>query len=316
MKVLNAAVVDRLLPIQSAIAAMRRALVLAARHPAHSPPRSVFSPDGLPGVLGMMPAYDEETRLIGAKLVSVMPGNPLAGRPTHQGVVVLMCAETGEVLATVDAGAITAIRTPAVSAVATDALAREDARVLGLLGTGAQAISHAVALSHVRELSEIRVWGRNDSKADVVAGAIVDRISVPAARASRMRALQSDIVVTLTDAAAPLFDPSEIAPGSHVNLVGASSSRLCEAPPEFLRHGRWFADSRASVLEHAGEVKRALAIGIDANERLLGDLGQVLMGTIIGRKSAQDVTIFRSIGLGIEDIIASDVVYRASLASD
>ncbi len=272
-----------------------------------------------PALLGLMPAWLPERRVVGAKLLTVFPDNPGAGRPGHQGVVVLFDDQTGSPLAIVDAEAVTALRTAAVSAVATECLARPDACTLALLGTGTQAETHLVGLMDVRPFTRVRVWSRNREHAAAFQRRMAGRVRVvPEPAASPADAVAgADVVCTLTGSPTPILDAADVDAGTHINAVGACRPRHRELGTALVARGRLYVDHREAAAREAGDYLIPLAEGAIADSHIVAELGQVLVGERPGRQAPADVTIFKALGLAVEDVAAAAVLYgqRAFKAS-
>jgi ornithine cyclodeaminase len=273
-------------------------------------------PDGS-GVLGLMPGYLGKPESFGLKIVTVMPGNHGTPYDSHQGVVMLFGVKHGEPLAILDATAITAIRTAAASAVATDALANSDAGDLALIGSGAQAHTHLVAMRCVRPLRRVRVWSRTRSNAERFARDESERsdLAVEVCDSARDAVRDADIVCTTTSAREPVLSGEWLAPGAHVNAVGACFPTSRELDTEAVRRARFFTDSRESCMNEAGDFLLARGEGAIDDPHLLGELGEVLLGKVAGRVSHDDITIFESLGIAIEDLAAAHFIHRRALES-
>jgi ornithine cyclodeaminase/alanine dehydrogenase-like protein (mu-crystallin family) len=260
---------------------------------------------------GIMPGAMGPHATFGAKLISVFNQNFDHGIPSHQGVVVLFDPENGAPVCVADGSAITAIRTAAASAVATDALARTDARELAILGYGEQARTHARALRKVRQIHSIRVWGRSDERAQVFAQQMQAELGIPirVAKNAREAVADADIVCTLTSASEPILKGEWVKPGTHVNLVGSSYATPTEADNELVVRSRFIADSREGVLQQGGEFLRAKAAGLIGDEHIAGEIGQVLAGEIEGRRSPDEITVYKSLGHVVQDLASAWALY-------
>ncbi|MBX6350716.1 MAG: ornithine cyclodeaminase family protein, partial [Clostridia bacterium] len=236
--------VARLFPMERAIAVMRSALVAYSTGAAEMPPRAVFRPSGGAGALGLMPGFLADRRAFGVKAISVFPGNRERGLESHQGFVLLFDPDDGRPLALVDAASLTAVRTAAVSAVATGLLAREGARVLALLGAGTQARAHLEAMACVMDLAEVRVWSRTAERAEAFAASWAGRWPVRAVATAEAAVRGADVVCTLTSAREPVLFGDWLAPGQHVNAVGASRPPDRELDSEAVARARVYVDSR------------------------------------------------------------------------
>ncbi len=312
LRVLSADDITRLLPMRDCIEVMERALAAFARGEVVQPVRLMTRTADESGVLALMPAHVGGIGF-GFKAVTVFHDNDARGLPSHQGVITLLDAETGTPVALMDGTRITAIRTAAVSAVATRHLARTDASVATIIGTGVQARAHAEALACVRELSEIRIVGRRPDAAQQLAAELADRLPARAFDDAAAALDGADIVATVTASPAPVFAPEAIAPGTHINAVGAYTATTREVPSETVAAARVFVDDRTAALSEAGDLLLAIADGAIDESHVVGTLGEVLIGQVQGRTDAQQITIFESLGLGLEDIAAASHVCGRAL---
>ena len=282
--------------------AMAEILAAHARGEALMPLRSTIRFEGAAGFMATMPAWRGGPEpVFSLKSLCIMPGNPARGLDSHQGTVTLFDGTTGAPMAILDASAVTAVRTAAVSAVATRVLAREDARVLAVLGAGVQGRAHLTALRAVRPFREIRVFAPNEAHARAVAGdtATVSKTAEEAVRGA-------DVVVTATTSSEPVLRRHWLAPGAHVNAVGASVPSARELDVETVVESALFCDSRESLRAEAGEYRLAVEQGaIDADGLVRGSLGEVLAGLAPGRRGPDELTVFRSLGLAVEDLAAA-----------
>jgi ornithine cyclodeaminase/alanine dehydrogenase-like protein (mu-crystallin family) len=313
----NEALVNELLPMRSCIELVRTALATFSRGDAVQPLRSILRLPGAAGVLGLMPAYLGEPRTFGLKVITVMPGNTGTAYDSHQGVVMLFGVEHGEPLAILDATAITAIRTAAASAVATDALALPEAGDLALLGSGTQARTHLLAMAAVRRLRRIRVWSRSRANAErfareqgAAAGVAIE-VMADAEQAVR----GADLVCTLTAAREPVLRGAWLSPGAHVNAAGACFPSHRELDGEAVRRARFFTDSRESCVNESGDFRIARDQGEIADSHLLGELGEVLLRKIPGRLAPGDVTVYESLGIAVEDLVSAHSIHQRALAT-
>jgi ornithine cyclodeaminase/alanine dehydrogenase-like protein (mu-crystallin family) len=266
-----------------------------------------------------MPSYlsaGDGPAAYGLKAIWITPGNAAVGLDPHQGVVLLSSGETGEPLAVLNASAVTEIRTAAVSAVATQLLATPDADVLAVIGTAGQARAHVEALSLARPLAEIRVAGRDLAKAERFA-ANVGANGVPVRACARIRdaVAGAGIVVTVTSSAEPVLRGDWLEPGMHVNAVGASQPGARELDSAAMGAGVLFADRRESLLAESGDYQLAAADGRTSPDAIRAELGEVLTGRAPGRVSADEITIFKSLGLAVEDLAAAACVYQNAAAA-
>lgn len=301
--------VERLLPVARCIEVMETALIGYEQGHMSQPLRTIFKPAGATGAMAWMPSHRSgDDAVYAMKLLCVVPGNPARGLDGHQGMVVLLDGETGEARAVMNASAITAIRTAAVSALATRLLARPDATDLAVIGTGVQARTHLEAIGVVRPIRRARVAGRTPERARAFAAEVGPDMPFPVEAAASVREAVSgaDIVVTATSARDPLLDLAWLE-GAHVNAVGAS------LPPEpFSRRAAaaLYTDRRESLRAEATEYRIALEQELIGPEHCLGELGELLTGKVPGRTSQDQVTVFRSLGIAIEDLAAAAEVMR------
>ena len=296
---------------------MRDALVTLARGDAVLPLRNMVRlPDGS-GILGLMPGYLGQPQAFGLKVVSVMPGNHGTGYDSHQGVVMLFGVEHGEPLAILDANAITAIRTAAVSGAVTRVLARPDAGDLAILGSGVQARTHLEAMHAARKLERVRVWSRTHAHAERFAREQAGRlgIAVEACADAESAVRGADLVCTTTSAREPVLLGRWLAPGAHVNAVGACFAGTRELDAEAVARARLFTDRRESCLAEAGDFLIARAEGAVSDAHLLGEVGEVFLGRLPGRVGGDDITLFESLGIAVEDLASAHALLALARAN-
>jgi ornithine cyclodeaminase len=262
--------------------------------------------------MGLMPAHRSgEEAAFALKVVCVMPGNPARGLDAHQGTVLLFDGETGRVRAALNASAITAIRTAAVSGVATRLLAREDARELAVLGAGVQARSHLEAMAAAGTFERARVWSRTPEHAGALAAAPGDLPFPVEAAASAEEALAgADVICTTTSAREPILRRAWLRPGAHVNAVGSSIPTTRELDTETMAAASLFVDRRESTLNEAGDFLIPQSEGAIGPDHIRAELGELLVGSAAGRASPEELTVFKSLGLAVEDLAAAEHVYR------
>lgn len=271
----------------------------------------------LPGMSGtclsVMYGSASEAEPFGAKVQSVYPQNFEHGLPSHQGGVLLFERETGRPVALINASAVTGMRTPAASAVATRALARPDAHELALIGYGEQAERHIATISTIRPISGIRVWGRNPEKAKAFADHQTAKgIPTFACQTARAAVDGADIVCTVTSAASPVLMGEWLTPGTHINAVGASVAALREVDLECVKRSRIWVDYMPMAMAMASDIFEPLGKGIIGPSSLVGEIGAVLNGTITGRTAPSEITLYRSLGVPAQDIaFANFILQRA-----
>lgn len=306
--VFDAAQVSESLTHEAAIGAVREAMIALSDGRVRQLLRS-FIPLGEGKTFALMPAAMSERGVFGAKLVSVYRHPD--GSKAHEGVVLLFDPSSGAPICLADAAEVTAIRTAAASAVATDALARPDAEILAILGTGRQAAAHALAIAKVRDLRQVRIWGRSPERADALAAEMTAALGVESRVASLDEAVaEADIICTVTSATDPILAAAQVAPGMHVNVVGSSGPGQAEIAGGLVAAGRFIVDHREHVLAHGGEFLRAKAAGLIGDDHIVAEIGEVLAGTTPGRTSASQITIYKSLGHAAQDLAAAAWLYQ------
>jgi ornithine cyclodeaminase/alanine dehydrogenase-like protein (mu-crystallin family) len=308
VRVLSEADVYRLLPVADCIEPMERVLASLAREELHNPLRFIIRPPRSPTLMGLMPAHRSGAEpLFALKTICVAPGNAARGLDSHQGFVALFDGETGATRALLNAGAITAIRTAAVSAVATRLLARPGSSRLAILGAGTQARSHLEAMRAVLELEHVSVWSRTPGRAALLAG-------VEEAASAREAVAGADVVVTATSAREPIVELGWLAAGAHVNAVGSSVPSTRELDSATMAAAALYVDRRESTLAESGDYLLAASEGAIGPQAIRGEIGELLIGAAEGRRSEHELTVFKSLGLAVEDLAAAEVVLERALA--
>lgn len=317
-RILTASDLEALLPPDVCIAAVESAMRATSRRDVVLPLRTSTDVPGTTGRLILMPgvlaAGEGESRgavprVFGVKLVAKYvrpPGDPLG---THVGAVLLLDADRGCLLAMLEGGTLTALRTAAASALATRTLARDDASVLAILGTGEEARRHVVALSTVRPFREVRIWGRTAEHAhalvDRLRPAVRPRVHLHRVETAREAVHGADVVCTTTSSREPILEGAWLSPGTHVNLVGSAIATTAEADVECVRRARVYVDYRPSADAEAGELRRALAAGVIGVDHVVGEIGDVLLGRLVGRRSSDETTLYKSLGIAAQDLAAA-----------
>ena len=305
--------------MQDCIELMADALSALARGEVHQPLRTIVRPPNARGLLGLMPAYSSGERgAFGLKAICVFPENPAQGKDAHQGAVTLFSRDTGELLALMNASEITAIRTAAVSAVATRLLARENAQQLGIIGAGVQARTHLKALACVRSIKHARVAARHIEHAERLAGEIQPHVPFPieAVRKNEDAVRNADLIVTATSSLEPVINKDWISAGAHVNAIGTHSPTSREIDGATMASARIFVDRRESALNESGDYLLAAKEGLIGPENILGEIGEILIGAKQGRTSEDEITLFKSLGLAIEDVVCAEYLYRKAQAQN
>jgi len=304
--ILNEHEVEHLLTMRECIGVMEEALASLARGEVHNPLRSVVRAAEAKGFLGLMPAFrGGAVPLFALKEVCIFPGNPARGLDTHLGAVLLHSGETGELMGVMNAAAITAIRTAAVSAVATRLLARENARSLAIIGAGVQGRTHLEAIPLVRKIDDIRIVSRNREKAEALAGKGA-RVVQSVEEAVR----GADIVVTATSSREPVIKREWIADGVHINAVGSSIAAARELDGATVAAASLFIDRRESTVNESGDYLSALREGAIGDDHIRGEIGDILIGKTAGRTSQSEITLFKSLGLAVEDLASAEFLFE------
>jgi len=313
---LSAAEVHAALSPAERIEAMRSAFGQLARGRGVMPPRTVV--DAHRGNLLVMPSYLDDSGELATKLVTLFPDNAAHGLPLIQGIVVVLSAETGQPEAILDAGAVTALRTSAASALATDLLARPDASTLALFGAGVEGRAHLEVIAAVRALNEVRIFSRTRDRAEGLAD------DFAAASGGRTQVLVVDtatealrgvgIVVTATTASVPLFDGRLVEPGTHVNAVGAWRPETRELDSTLMQRATIIVDQRQAAWEEAGELIQARQEGILSEQDVWAELGELVIGLRPARRTASEITLFKSVGLAVQDAAMGGAIARAAAA--
>jgi ornithine cyclodeaminase len=296
---------------------MEEALRAMARGEAFFPPREAVVQPDKKGVLGLMPGYFGPKGVIGLKAVSVFPGNLGTPYEAHQGAVLLFETTNGRLLALVDAGSITNIRTAAVSGVATEALSRRDVAELAILGSGSQAASHLETMLVVRpKIERVKIWSRTKANAKRLAdrASAAHEVEIKVEERAEDAVRGAGLICTTTGAISPILKGVWLEPGAHVNAVGASRPPIRELDTEAVAKSRFFVDSRESAHIESDDFRIPKQEGAIDDSHILGELGEVLEGRVQGRTSADDITVFKSLGLAIEDLAAAHYVYSQALS--
>ena len=303
--------VEELLDPAGCLAAVEHALVALARGEITLPLRSIVRPPGATSLLGLMPTYrGGDAPLFGLKTVAVAPENAERGLDPHQGTVSLFDGVTGQTIAVMNASPITSIRTAAASALATRVLAREDARVLAVVGAGHQAKAHLRALAEIRPFDEIRIASRKIASAEALAADHPAAVAASIEEAVR----GADVVVTVTSSEAPVVRREWIADGAHLNAVGACFPHTRELDTETVAAATFFTDRRESAESEAGDYLLALQEGAIGPDHIRAELGEVLTGAHPGRTSDHEITVFESLGIAVEDLYAAEYVVERARA--
>ena len=317
--ILDKSDVERLLPMQKCIELMEDAFESLASGEVLLPLRPVLRIPDTRNLFALMPAYSSAINAIGAKLITVFPDNHDAGLDSHQGAVALFDGVTGTLNAVMDAAPITAIRTAAASGLATRMLAREETSTLAILGSGTQARTHADAMLAVRPFKQIVVWSRTSEHARALAAELTVRhdVSVDVAADPAVAVRSADVICTVTAAREPILQGDWLMPGCHINAVGASIPSARELDSTAVRRARVFVDSRESALNEAGDLLIPIREGVITADHVVAELGELLLGMGGGgRATEHEITLFKSLGIAIEDLAAAHYLYERARAED
>lgn len=307
--------VRSVLSMADLVPCMESALARFSAGDVQQPVRTVLEVGAARSYYGLMPAYVEQPPTMGAKVVTIVNGNLERGLPSHLAMIFLLDPDTGGLQALMDGRYITEARTAAVSAVSARHLARADASTLAILGTGVQARSHLEAFTEVRQLHDVRVWSPRRASRERFVDDMQPHAGVPLhAAASAEEAVRgADLVVLATSSPTPVIEMSWIGPGSHIVSVGACRPDQREMDPALVAHARLVVDSRAGALAESGDVVLGIAERRFGPEHLAGELGEIVLGRVPGRQDEREITIFKSLGMAVEDLAAADLVYRRAI---
>jgi ornithine cyclodeaminase len=315
--ILNEEDVQRLLPMNACIEVMERAFIALARGEVEQPLRTIFRPPNLKGVMALMPTFrGGEAPLFGLKAICVFPGNAAIGKDAHQGAVILFDGTTGELRAIANASAITAIRTAAVSGLATRVLANQDAATLAIIGAGVQARAHLDAIACVRKLQRVFIAAGHQESAERFARSMKSHVDceIEPVGSPEAAVREADIIVTATTSREPVVHRDWVRPGAHINAVGTFSPRARELDTATMTTSSIFVDRRESALNEAGDYLIAAGEGAIGPESILAELGEVLTGKHPGRTTADEITVFKSLGLAMEDLASAEYCYQQAIA--
>lgn len=316
LRIINAQEVRRLLPMADCIEAMEHAMVAASTGRVLIPPRMVMSLIDDTGFLGLMPGSAADPKVYGAKIMGIHPGNPGKGLPLIQGFVVLFDHATGTPTVLMEGAEITAIRTAAASGLATRVLAGENASTCGIFGTGVQAGTHIAAMAAVRPVSRFVIWGRNPEKARALMESVQgDYDAVLQITADPAEAAACDIVCTVTASPEPVIKGDWLKPGAHLNVVGSHTPAVREADTATIKRSAVYVDLMESARNEAGDILIPIQEGVIDWHHVRGEIGAVIAGSVTGRGSPEEVTLYKSQGITAQDLYAAEMVYRRALES-
>lgn len=306
--------------MQDLIAAMEAALAKFSARDVLQPVRTVLTVGPTKAYFGVMPAYvpapaSSAGGSLGAKLVTVFGENHKKNLPSHLATILLLDPDTGALLAIIDGRYITEARTAAVSAVSTRFLANPGASTLAIIGSGVQARSHLEAYQHVRQLKEVRIWSPRPRSREQFVDDMSPHSTAPIIAASTAEAAVrgADLIVLVTSSPTPVIDDAWVAEGAHVVCVGACRPTQQEMPPMLVKRGRVYVDSTAAALVESGDIVMNIEAGLFDASHVRGEIGELVLGRIPGRQSDKDITIFKSLGMAVEDVVAADLVLRRAI---
>ena len=316
-RLLNEQQVRSLLTMPDLISAMESALAKFSACEVLQPVRSVLTVGPTKAYFGLMPAYVPAPASLGAKLVTVFGENHKKHLPSHLATILLLDPETGALLAMLDGRYITEARTAAVSAVATRFLGRADAATMAIIGSGVQARSHLEAYQHVRQLKEVRIWSPRQQSRQQFVHDMSPHVSFPiiAADSAEAAVRGADLIVLVTSSPTPVLDDEWVSAGAHVVCVGACRPSQREMPPQLVKRSRLYVDSRDAAVLESGDIVMNVADGLFDSSHIRGEIGEVVLGRIGGRKTDDDITVFKSLGMAVEDVVAADLVFRRASES-
>jgi alanine dehydrogenase len=318
MKILSNADIARLLPMAQAIEVVETAMKTTSAGGATLPLRTAI-PVGGQNLMGIMPGSMSDPACFGVKLVSLFPRNPAQGQSSHRGAMILFEPETGGAISVMDASLLTAVRTAAASGVATRALARPDARTLTILGNGEQAEHHLDAMLSVRDISEVRITGRDQAHLDVFAQKMSKRhagLTISTGTDIQGAVHDADIICTTTAASDPILKGDWIAKGCHLNVIGSSVPTKREVDDDTVLRSSVWVDYLPSALAQAGELVDMIKAGQITEDHILGEIGAHLNGAVRGRANADEITLYRSLGIAAQDLSAALYVTEQAQAQN
>jgi len=301
--------------MQDLIAAMESALAKFSSKEVLQPVRSVLVVGPTKAYFGLMPAYIPSPASMGAKIVTVFGENHKKNLPSHLATILLLDPDTGMLQAIMDGRYITEARTAAVSAVSTRFLAKADASTLAIIGSGVQARSHLEAYQHVRQLKDVRIWSPSAHSRQRFVDDMSPSVNIPirATETAEQAVRGADLIVLVTSSPTPVIDDGWVSEGAHVVCVGACRPNQQEMPPALVKRSRLYVDSKEAAVVEAGDVVMNIANGLFDKSHIVGEIGELVLGRIAGRTSPRDVTVFKSLGMAVEDVVAADLVLRRAV---
>ena len=319
MRLITREEMRRVYSMEEAIEAMKLAFRLFSEGKAIVPLRTKIDVSKSEGQALFMSAYVEETMSLGLKIVSVFPNNVKVGKPAVPATMVHMNPETGEVCAIMDGTYLTQVRTGAAAGAATDLLARKNASVGALIGAGGQSSAQIEGMLAARKLKEVRIYDADGERAQKTAET-QDRkwekagVRILATKSAEEALRDADVITTVTTARDPVFPAEAVKRGAHINGVGSFKPDMQEIPPEiYLKANRVFVESREAVLSEAGDLIIPIKGGLFAEKIITGELGELVAGKVEGRKSDEEITLFKTVGIGVQDAVAAGEIYKRAV---
>ncbi len=314
IRILSGNDVRQALPMATAIAAMKQAFAQLSLGQADVPLRVPLPVERHNGVTLFMPAYLSGDDHMAVKIVSVFNDNPAMGLPLIHALVVVVDTETGAPAAVMDGTTLTALRTGAASGAATDLLAREGVHTAAIFGAGAQGRTQLEAVCAVRPIRQVWVYDLSPQRAAAFAAEMSQRLALPVqAAASPAQAVrQADVICTATTSTTPVFDDSDVRPGTHINAVGAYTPTMQEIPPQTVLRARVVIDHREASLAEAGDLLIPIREGLMGRDHIAAELGEIVAGRKPGRTSAEEITLFKSVGVAVQDVAAAAAALEAA----
>jgi alanine dehydrogenase len=318
IRLLTGEEIKRVLPMRQAIEAVKGAFAQLSAGRADVPLRTALNVPSHNGVTLFMPAFlaahGQAAPLMALKIVSVFNDNPDKGLPLIHALVVVVNAETGEPDAVMDGTYLTALRTGAASGAATELLAREDARVAAVIGAGAQGRTQLEAVCAVRTIEEAWICDIEPERAETYAAEMDERVAatVSAARSPAEAVRQADVICTATTSSRPVFDDADVRPGTHINAIGAYTPKMQEIPPQTVLRAKVVIDHHEAALAEAGDLLIPMQQGLMRADHIYAELGEIVAGDRPGRESAEEITLFKSVGVAVQDVAAASAVLEAA----
>lgn len=313
--IINQTEVQQLFTMKECIAVVSDALKNLTTDKATMPLRSILWMSEKKGALGLMPAICHDQKSMGIKVISVFPENTKTEYDSHQGVVILFNTQNGNLMAIIDAGSITAIRTAAASAIATDLLALPDAEELAILGSGTQAQKHLESILLIRPIKRVKIWSRDFEHAQEFTESESAKYDIPIEPHQNVEntVRNADIICTTTAAREPVLFASQVKDSTHINAVGACVSSFRELDSDLVTKSRFYVDCCESAFNESGDFLFPKKEGKIGDDHIIGEIGEVLAGNVFGRRTSEEITIFKSLGIAIEDLLSAEFIYNQAL---